>query len=395
VLLIGRSLLVTPEERLAALDAARAVPDEDNAAIIYAELLRGETALPDDSNLTAFARAYYEAFADPVSAYESRWLHEELAELELPDELIDPNGKPRVPFGPWTSAEYPALGRWLDRHRNRIDKLREAARRPACHFPACPRPDRLNLFDVPLGVFRQNLLLLRRAADRDFGEGSTDEALARCCDLLSIGRHMIEQPAQWHLLSGIACEAAGLSHLKEFTLKGDATDPRLDMLAASCVDLENHWRAVRRDIRRVRSTFAGLLKDERPLRFRLSLWYARLREGDEEAAEAHTRELYHRMLCERRALRLLIELRRVKNRTGRWPSLLVHIAPDVPDAALIDPQNNGPFVYCLAADGFRLYSAGPNGRDEGGGRGYGRDDWPIWPARGMRSEREWEDDDDK
>jgi hypothetical protein len=395
VLGIGRWLLVTPEEQLAALDAARAVPDEDNAAIIYAELLRGDATPPEDSNLVAFAKAYYETFADPVSAYEGRALHGALPELELPEELIDPNGGAHVPLGPWTSSEYPALARWLDTHRDRIEKLQEAAGKPACYFSACPHPDRTNLFDVPLGALKQHALLLRRAANNDFGERRTDEALAKYCDLVSMGQHMSGQPAQYHLLVGIACEAIGLHPLTEFVITGDATDRRLDMLEARVGNLENRWNSVRRDIAGVRRTFAGLLKDERPLRFRMALWYARLREGDEDGAEAHTRELYHRMLCERRALRLIIESRRAKNRTGRWPSLLVHLAPDVPDAALIDPQNNGPFRYYRTSEGFRLYSTGPNGRDENGRRGSAGDDWPIWPPPGGTRDSQRERADDK
>ena len=34
--------------------------------------------------------------------------------------------------------------------------------------------------------------------------------------------------------------------------------------------------------------------------------------------------------------------------------------------ALIDPQNGVAYVYQRTADGFRLYSTGPNGQDEGG-----------------------------
>jgi hypothetical protein len=90
-------------------------------------------------------------------------------------------------------------------------------------------------------------------------------------------------------------------------------------------------------------------------------------------------DLYRQNLASARGLRLLIALRRAKNRTGRWPSLLIHIAPTVPAEALIDPQNDGPFVYYRAGAGFRLYSAGPNGRDEYGKHGDdGRDDLPIW-----------------
>ncbi|GAI19174.1 unnamed protein product, partial [marine sediment metagenome] len=57
---------------------------------------------------------------------------------------------------------------------------------------------------------------------------------------------------------------------------------------------------------------------------------------------------------------------------------------------LVDPFNNGPFVYKLTDDSFKLYSKGKNNTDEDGKykRRYGEasegDDWLIWPQRSRK-----------
>jgi hypothetical protein len=154
-------------------------------------------------------------------------------------------------------------------------------------------------------------------------------------------------------------------------------------------DWERHASEIRRieQLRKQRLVEPLSLLDR--LRFRVSSFRMRRVTRDitrdttggrwDSSIEA-TGSLYRRRLATTRGLRLVIELRRVKNRTGQWPSILKEVAPAVPASALIDPQNNGPFVYYRVGEGFWLYSAGPNGRDEYGRHGDdGRDDWPIWP----------------
>jgi hypothetical protein len=93
--------------------------------------------------------------------------------------------------------------------------------------------------------------------------------------------------------------------------------------------------------------------------------------------------LYLRLLADRRGLRLLIKLRRFKDRTGRWPESLDSIASSLPPQALLDPISGYPFVYRLSEHGFLLYGIGPNRIDEKGQRRQGGpDDWRIWPPRG-------------
>lgn len=372
--------LPTAREKLTAIDVARAVADEDNAALIYAELLRGEEVPP--SELETQLAPLMEALSDPALLQETRTISKKLVELEPPEELLDPNDKDFTLSRPWTSAEHPELRQWLDEHQSRIDRLLQAARKPACHFPLRPDPNDMGLFDVPLSAFRQNALLLRRAANNDMGEGNVTAGLMKYQALISMGHHCQMQPSPTVFLSGIACEVCGLHHLAEFIVADPATDQELDALVAEGGDLENRWESLCRDISHVRNVYSRTLEDRRPFRFRAYQWYWRIRYQDEDwTGQDRASELYHRVLCERRGHHILIELRRFKNRTGHWPDRLKQIASSLAPLALIDPQNGGAYVYQRTEDGFRLYSSGPNGQDENGQRqARGPDDWPIWPS---------------
>lgn len=371
------ALLPTTEEELAAIDEAWTVADEDNAALIYAELFQGERIAPSEEDMLSA-----EDTSDPVLRYEIRIGSADLVALELREGLLDPNDELVTVQEPWTSAEYPELRQWLDQHRNRIARLEQAADKPACYFPLRPSPGHLGLFDVPLGAFRQHVLLLARAANNDVGEGNIGAALRKDQTLISVGRHFQMQPSGSLFLSGIACEAMGLHHLAKFIVTGSATNRDLDTLVAKSSDLADHWASIRRNISHVRSVFARSL--EAPGRFNLRIyqWYRRTRYQDEGWYADRRAELYHRMLCERRAHYMLIALRQFRNQKGHWPDGLDEIASSLDPLVLIDPQNGGTYVYQRTEEGFRLYSTGPNGEDEGGHYAESvPDDWPIWPPR--------------
>ena len=379
ILLIVSRLRPTAEEELAAIDKARAVTDENNAALIYAELVQHDEAVIRDIDAPMIRIA--EAASGPMSLIEGRLLERKLAALELPAGLLRPSDEEQTLWSSWTSSQYPGLRQWISAHQKRIDQLMEAAAKPGCYFPLLHIPKRLGLYDVPLNIVRQHAFLLRRAANNDMAEGRIVAGLTKYQAIISIGRHFEAQPSRYHVLTGIACEAMGLHHLIVFAVTGPATEEELDALAASSSDLENHWQPFRRDINRVRNAFARTLKDHRSLKLRLYEWYMKARYHDNGWNEGRVSELYHRVLCERRAYSIVVALRRFKNRTGHWPEELDEIAPALDPPALIDPQNGGPYVYRVdQTNGFELYSAGPDSQDDR--RRQGSDDWPIWPRNG-------------
>ena len=76
--------------------------------------------------------------------------------------------------------------------------------------------------------------------------------------------------------------------------------------------------------------------------------------------------IYPKRLLQRRGTRVLIALKEYYIANGRWPANLDAIRAGVPTEALIDPQNNGSFVYERAGETFTLYSKGKNGTDNDG-----------------------------
>jgi len=380
------TLSPTPQERLAAFDAAHAVPDEDNAAILYAELLQGEQVPP--SELAAALESLADTIRDPVAAREARACETELQEL-LPPKGIDPNMVWSAALHPWKSVEHPELKSWLDTHRDRIERMLEAAHKPACRFPLSPGPGQMGLFDVSLRAFRQNVLLLCAAAGNDLGEGNVDGALAKWHALMATGRHLRDQPNSSSLLYGVVVEAMALDRFKEFVVEGSATDHQLQDIAGECEKGDRPWESIRHDINRARDLASHVLEDRRSFKFRIYTKYRRICYGERGWFEGRYRESYHRMLSDRRGVRILIELRRFKDRTGRWPESLDWIASSLPAGSLIDPINGRSYVYRLSETDFSLYSTGPNRLDENGRHtSSGPDDWPIWPPKGRNLKQE-------
>jgi hypothetical protein len=92
-------------------------------------------------------------------------------------------------------------------------------------------------------------------------------------------------------------------------------------------------------------------------------------------------EIYNRIFTGKRGCQIMIALRRFKENNNRWPENLEQIKPYVEPEALIDPFNNGDFIYKLTDEGFTLYSIGKNKTDEGGNRTETADDLLIWPRK--------------
>jgi len=111
------------------------------------------------------------------------------------------------------------------------------------------------------------------------------------------------------------------------------------------------------------------------------------------------RDLYPRLLTENRGSRIIIALRRYKNKTGHWPESLEEVESFAPAEIFVDPTNGSSFVYKLTDDSFTLYSKGKNNIDEAGeydtgwDADYGgykvkEDDQLIWPPKSHKTKKE-------
>lgn len=95
--------------------------------------------------------------------------------------------------------------------------------------------------------------------------------------------------------------------------------------------------------------------------------------------------------AERRATQLVFAIHLFEQQRGRWPRDLEELPAEHTRDVRVDPFTGRDFSYRLDADGFRLYSAGENGRDDGGAHVPSRaadtspeqapDDLLFWPVR--------------
>jgi len=117
-------------------------------------------------------------------------------------------------------------------------------------------------------------------------------------------------------------------------------------------------------------------------------WLAMQRMGYFWALDGQFRR--HQALTNR--IYILTAIKRHYLTHNEWPRTLEQLETDEPHR-LIDPINGQPFVYQKTDDGFRLYSRGPNGVDNGGINNplNEQDDIVIWPQEAVESSDETKD----
>jgi len=356
------------DERLAEIEAARAIPDSENAAIIYNELLRDPNAislldyLPESLDRRVFSRTHRE---------------------------------------PWLSRDLPELAAWAANYRFVIDRLLDASRFEKCRFLITIDAAKIGQMLGRAAPMRRWGYLLSSAANNDIAEGRIDSAMTKWQCLLQMDNHLWQQPVPTDHLTGIDVGESALGSMARFLVRGAPTAIHLQYIEAMPLPTTDDWAKHLKETREIEHlTMRRLTENCGPLdrvRQRLFLWrinyamYGTLKRPD---AAGVAGDLYRGHIATARGIRILVALRRYKNATGRWPASLDEIRASLPAEVLIDPLNGGAFVYQPAPDAFRLYSRGKNNIDENGDwQPEGADDWPIWPPRGRNAEPEQENAD--
>jgi len=342
----------TVDEQLAAIKAARAIPDEENAAIIYNQLL-------EDYNESSLSPDFLDDDLDDLTRRE-----------------------------PWLSKDYPELAKWLKDQQDTISTLLEASKKEKCRFPiiigvqpTSPRAERLL-------AMRRWAYVLVRAANNDIAEGRIDAGIQKYRCLIKMGNHQCQQPVWVDLLVGIAVDAIALHGMRSLIVQGNATEEHLRIIEAALPRTKGNWAEISSKILEFETLYE---RKNLGLFDRLKFAWQGMRVED---TFERIHEIYLRLLADRRGNRILIALRRYKNKNDRWPQTLSEIQSFVPAEILIDPYNNGSFVYKLTDDSFKLYSKGKNNIDEDGKykRRYGEtsegDDWLIWPPKTRKTKEE-------
>ncbi len=332
------------DEQLAAIEAARAIPDSENAATVYNQLLQ-------DPNATALWVEW------------AQLSNQVIAELAAKE--------------PWQSKDYPNLAVYLREKKTVVDGLLEATKFDKCRFP----------IEMPLPAnraMRNWTFHLRHAANNDVGDGRIDEAIEKWRCLLQMGHHLRQQPLFDAHLVAIAIEAVALRQTTAFLVQGNADETHLHKIETFPLHTADNWTAILEEVLPAEELAEQKWKGQMGFieRIKYAFGYGGFRSQDRDVGRV--RRQYRALLSISRGIHVLVALRRYRNKHGRWPQSLDEIEPHVSAEALIDPFNDGPFVYRLTEDGFTLYSKGRNRIDEHGKYRDPFDDCPIWPPRGRK-----------
>ncbi|MHC4397541.1 MAG: hypothetical protein ACYS1A_18010, partial [Planctomycetota bacterium] len=144
----------TIDEQLAAIQAAHAIPDSENAAIIYTQLLENydESEFPPDSLSIEVRRQ------------------------------------------PWLSKDYPEGAEWLKDMQDIISTLLEASKKEKCRFPIITDVQQMPGQMEHLSAMRRWARLLISAVNNDIAEGRIDAGIQKYKCIIRMGNHLCQQP---------------------------------------------------------------------------------------------------------------------------------------------------------------------------------------------------------
>lgn len=393
-------------EEIAALQAGRAIPDEENAATIYNRLLEDY---------------------DP-------------AEMKLT--FLDPGQKSITLSEPWPSDAYPDVALWLQQRQDMVAKLLEASQIRECRLPLNFDLVITNRMELNRYPSLQNwAALLLRAGNNDMAEGRIGQAVTKYIGALRIGGHLYQQQQMVDFLIGFGIESITLRPLNRFVVQGQANEEQLRRISQSLENLKNTWsadfrkcldydklfaknafctlayqrnlqgkvRLSRNPIAAIRYGFRRMTpqtywqKTSTKASATLAWWflpatpsraarmidthyekYYQMAEPDFDWQQVHidpvprfrpnsrfvirmltdntTRlyrpfhETYLRRLAVRRGSRLLVAIRQYHMENNAWPSDLDAIRADLPAEALIDPVTANEFEYENHGEYFSLKS---------------------------------------
>ena len=307
------------DEQLAAIEAARAIPESENAGVAYRKLAGEYLPLPQ---------------YPPV---------------------VDKQALILTVKKPWLSEDYPKLAAWLDERQNLISKLLDISKMEKCRLPIPSDRLQMSHFSNPVRHMRGWDYLLVRSANMDAAEGRIDAAIEKYSCVLQMGTHLRQQPVLSYYNNGVAKESLALNVLKEFITQIELTEKHLTAIEAALLPAKNKWKQHSRTMVKVQRLF------ERKGQPRLIDWrryweYRKATSKSDDHLLDVTDSFNLRTLTNRRSVHILIALRRFKNKTGHWPQSLDRIKPPLSKEMLTDPLNNKLFVYELTGENFTLDS---------------------------------------
>ena len=194
-------------KELAELEAKYAIPDEENAALIYDELF--ETFDIDSNQPEFFIKS-----------------------------------KPSSKDEPWLSKDHPKTDEWLKGHQSTIEKLLQAAQKDKCRFlPISADPLIYDMHMEKFSKMRKSAFLLISVANNDIGEGRIDAGIEKYLCLIQMAGHLCQQPTLADHLVGLAIERLSLFLLNQFVVEGQPSIQQLQVISNSIEAVENKWNS--------------------------------------------------------------------------------------------------------------------------------------------------------
>jgi len=343
------------DRQLAYIEAQRAIPDSENAAVFY--------------------RQFFQNF--PIPPVSFKYMLGQQADLNTRRKS-------------WRSSDHPELAALIKENHEAIAKFIEITKTKECRFPIPYASKQPGDPYAPRTEIREWLFFLNRAINNDTGDGRAEAAIDKYACILRLTGNLYQQRVadDYNLATGL--ETYPSQTITKLIVEGNMTDAQLDLLSKALLPTNNTWQA---DWKNMREIFAlcrakhwqqlGLINGVKHLvsMFKLRFIYRKY----EHPADRLERQ-YNRTLAIRRGLHILVALRRYRNQQGYWPESLDVIAPLLPAEILNDTQRCGTFIYKRLDDDFVLYGTGPNGVDDGG-NGRPAEDVPIWPTSRMLFEK--------
>jgi hypothetical protein len=195
----------TFDNEIAALNAKYAVPDQENAAIIYNQLPK--------------------LFDDPCVAYI----------------FEDCNIFDKLRREPWTAHDYPKYADWLDNHQQIINLLLQTTQYERCYF-GTKADIILDESQMQVSVAsRHAAQLLSLAANYDIGKGQFGKSLEKYHSMICIGNHFQENLSTINKLVGISVEALAIRGLRQFLIEQNASAEQIGRAEAITSEVDCSW----------------------------------------------------------------------------------------------------------------------------------------------------------
>jgi len=198
------------DKELKKLEDKYSIPPEENAAIIYNQLM--ESYDNDDYNI-----------------------------FNIIDS--DPNTFNDTFRNPWLSKDQPEIADWFKRNQSIIETLIEISKINKCMFPISDPTKSDSQFDRNSAIRRWARLLII-AINNDIAEGRSEKAVQKYVALLQMAKHLYQQPTTIAFLNGISIEQLAIRYLNRFVIENEALDSHIKTIEKALPDIENDWNSV-------------------------------------------------------------------------------------------------------------------------------------------------------